>query len=316
MNLILQSIVPVIERARDVRIGQEGLDAFCGSFKGLDSSSFKAPFKSPSMSPEDKIRLDFAYNSANFCYWQEPRWTVEYKGREIKGAFGMKAAFYRGIEEGYPLTDASFLTKISLQDFERIVRGRNNLQLLTERINHLHEVGMVLTNQYGGDVINVVEKGKGDAIKLLEEITGNFSCYDDSGDYFGERVFFHKRAQLVVSNIDKTLRTAGRTGLQRVDELTALADYKVPQILRHLGIIAYSKGLSQIVDNKGIIVAGSPDEVEIRAFTIESVERMVGKLKRNFPDVNAIELDKYLYHESKVVKEEMRPHHRAISTAH
>ena len=228
----------------------------------------------------------------------------------------MKAAFYRAIEDSYPLTDPSFLSHLHEAEFKNMIRGKNNLQLIPERVNHLRQVGRVLTTKYNEDVMNIIEKGKGDAINLLDEITNNFKCYDDSTNYYGHNVMFNKRAQLFVSNTENTLRVAGKEGLKKVNELTALADYKVPQILRHFGILDYSPKLVSKIDNKQIIEASSPEEIEIRAFTIETIEKMTNILKVNFPDINAIVLDKYLYHESKVIKEEMQPHHRAISTAH
>ena len=45
-------------------------------------------------------------------------------------------------------------------------------------------------------------------------------------------------------------------------------DYRVPQILRSLGILEYSEELSKTVDSKNEITKGSWKEVQIRSQTV------------------------------------------------
>lgn len=314
MNKILQSIAPVILQAEHVRILNGGLESFCNSFTGLNQS-FKQPFTSVQLNPEDKIQLDFTYNAANFCYWGDPKWTITYQGREVSGAYGMKAAFNRALEEGFPLLDPKYLESIREEDFNRIVRGSGILPLFKERVQFLRQVGFILNRRYDGKAVSVVDRSEGDALKLLDEITNNFACYDDFTEYKGNKVFFHKRAQLVVNNVHKILEAQGK-GLARTNQLTALADYKVPQLLRNRSIIEYGQSLSKRIDTYQVIPAGSPEEVEIRAFTLEVCERIVTDLRKKFPDLKVIELDMWLYLESKKTSPNDKPHHRALTTAY
>ena len=59
------------------------------------------------------------------------------------------------------------------------------------------------------------------------------------------------------------------------------ADYRVPQILRAKGILKYDKHLSDLVDNKKELPHGSKEEIEIRAATIQSVEKIKNILKEH-----------------------------------
>ncbi len=314
MNAILRSIVPVIQQAKYVKINHFRLDDFCSRFEGL-YQSFKIPFIPFSLNIDDKIQLDFAYNSANFCYWGDPKWAITHQGREISGAYGMKAAFNRALEERFPLLDASYLENLTEMDLAHIVRGNTTIPLFQERLLFLRQLGRILNEKYHGKSKNVVDAGEGDSLRLLEEVTSNFPCYDDSAEYNGNKVLFHKRAQLFVHNVHKALEKEGKI-LSSIDELSALADYKIPQLLRNRGIFEYGPELANRVDNYQIIPAGGVEEVEIRAFTLEAVELMVEKLKPGFPSLNAINLDSYLYLEAKKKYPEDKPHHRALTTAH
>ena len=59
------------------------------------------------------------------------------------------------------------------------------------------------------------------------------------------------------------------------------ADYRVPQILRHLGIFEYSDQLSQKIDSLQELPYSCPEEVEIRAATVVAVEMILDQVKQD-----------------------------------
>jgi hypothetical protein len=311
---ILKSIAPVVKQAQHVKINQEGLANFCSEFKDT-STSFKAPFTSFPLNPQDKVQLDLAYNAVNFCYWGNPKWTISYQGNEVGGAYGMKAAFNRALKEGFPILDSSYLETISEEEFAQITRGNITVPLFKERVQFLRQLGSILNRAYDGKATKVIEAGKGDAIELLGEMARSFPCYYDGSMYGGEEVLFFKRAQLFIDNVHKLQIKQGK-GLSSIERLTALADYKVPQILRDKGVLEYSPELSHRINNYQVIPAGSMEEVEIRAFTLDAIEQMVQRLKLKLPSLTAIDLDKFLYLESKKPSLQDKPYHRTLTTAY
>ena len=50
-----------------------------------------------------------------------------------------------------------------------------------ERLKILRDSGKILVENFGGSFVNCVKQSKGSAMKLLELITTNFECYNDSG---------------------------------------------------------------------------------------------------------------------------------------
>lgn len=52
------------------------------------------------------------------------------------------------------------------------------------------------------------------------------------------------------------------------------ADYVVPAVLRHWGILTCSQALVKMVDSLQELPSGSEEEVELRACTITAVERL------------------------------------------
>src|SRR5437588_9124374 len=62
-------------------------------------------------------------DALNFCFWAEknqPRWRIEYEGEKLDGYWAEAAALTRAVEEGIPLWDAEFLSKISSEELAHI----------------------------------------------------------------------------------------------------------------------------------------------------------------------------------------------------
>jgi len=59
------------------------------------------------------------------------------------------------------------------------------------------------------------------------------------------------------------------------------ADYRVPQILRHVGIFEYSESLAHKIDSEEELPYSSVDEVEIRAATVIAVEMIITEIRQD-----------------------------------
>jgi hypothetical protein len=96
-------------------------------------------------------------------------------------------------------------------------------------------------------------------------------------------------------------------------ELTAFADYKLPQVLRHLGILNYSPELAQMVDNQVLLSPGSAEEIEIRANTIWAVEVIRQELERCGRKTRAFEIDWLLWNMGQEDTYRAKPYHRTVT---
>ena len=94
-----------------------------------------------------------------------------------------------------------------------------------------------------------------------------------------------------------------------LDKLTAFADYKVPQILRDMGVLVYDDDLAGIVDSRTRIAPGSRMEVEIRAGTIIACDQLVSALHERGKEITAAELDWQLWSLSQSLGVQSRPYH-------
>jgi hypothetical protein len=137
--------------------------------------------------------------------------------------------------------------------------------------------------------------------------------FQDVADYQEHKVFFYKRAQIFAADLYGAFHGKEWGSFVDIDKLTAFADYKLPQVLRHLGILRYAKSLAQKVDQKVLLDSGSPEEVEIRANTIWTVELIRQELKRMGKELKSFEIDWILWNLGQHAEFVVKPYHRTVT---
>lgn len=315
---ILESTKFVVEDSELVKINHEKVIEFSKNFSHGDAKHWLsvAPFNFSHFSDQEKLHFLFLFNALSFSYWGEPKWNIEHKGTYFDGAWGMIVALGRAIENGARLLDFEFCAEMSEKEFAEILRANIEIPLFTERLRVVHEIGIQMVNIFRGQAENIIMEAQGGAIKLLLLILENFPSFRDSSPYKGKEIYFEKRAQLLVADIYQIFGGRGFGALRDIDQITACADYKLPQILRKLGILEYAAGLAEKIDNKIEIPHGSTEEVEIRASTIWAVEFIKEGVRRRTPHILSFEINDHLWLLTQEKFPDDRPYHRTRTTAY
>ncbi|MCG2719760.1 MAG: queuosine salvage family protein, partial [Nanoarchaeota archaeon] len=297
MNQILESIKPVIKKSSQVKINKDKIKGFCEKFNFNDIKYWMdaSPFDLSNLKDHKKLNFIFVFNSVNFCYWGDPKWSIKYQGKRYDGAWGMMASLSKAIDNKIPILEPIYLANISKEDLEKIWEGNVRIPLFEERWQILKENGSVLTQKYKENFGNVIKSANEDAIKLLKIVVADFPSFNDFSIYDDQKVFFHKRAQLLISDIYRAFKAKGYGNLKNTKQLTAFSDYKIPQVLRKLGILEYFQELTTKVDNRILIPKDSKEEIEIRANTIWAIELIKNELKTKIPEITAMDIDSYLW---------------------
>jgi hypothetical protein len=252
-------------------------------------------------------------DALNFCFWPEPRWTVSYKGETLNGYWALATSLRRAFEAGQALEDTKQLATMTEEKLRQIFDGTNEIPLLKERAQILREVGKVLSERFEGQAIRLFEAAKGSAVRLVQLLRENFSSFRDEAIYNEQMVYFYKRAQILAADLHGAFAGEGLGKLSDLENLPAFADYKLPQVLRHLDILRYDEDLAVRIDTKELIPAGSPEEIEIRVHTIWAVERIRQELERLGVSVRAFEIDWMLWNLGQKDEFRAKPYHRTLT---
>ncbi|MFQ5795065.1 MAG: queuosine salvage family protein [Candidatus Bipolaricaulia bacterium] len=311
---VLETTRGVVERSQAVRIDRRAIDEFCHR---LLAENVRPPEWDRNVHFYDggarTVQYLLILDSLNFCFWGEPRWRIVYRGQPLDGYNALAAALKRTVEDGGPILDADYLSKISKIELRHIFQAEGKIALFEERLRILQETGSVLAERYDGSATSLVERAGERAVKLARRLVADFPSFRDEASHRGDRVRFYKRAQIFAADLHGAFDGKAWGTFTDLDRLTCFADYKLPQVLRHLGILIYAPPLAAAVDLREPIEAGSEVEVEIRASTVWAVEWIRRGLATSGMPLKSVEIDWILWHLGQQERFNKHPHHRTLT---
>lgn len=306
---VRSSSVKVITQSKHVQIKLKHLESLADLVQKainqnrlLDQSQFGQTSNTP-----QKV---FIINSVNFCFWakkNQPKWKVEYpKGNIQDGWNALVACFNQALNDQIPILDPHFLSTLTLVQTKQLFKSSNQttIPLLERRHRFLKETALKLNRHFDGQASNLIKQSKHDAVNLVKLILKYFPGFKDTSTYHQNPVYFYKRAQICAYD----LSMLNNINLTSIEKLTVFADYKLPQLLRSLKVILYSKALANQVDGYHLIPKNSPKEVEIRAATI-----IAGELLSILLKLPPYIIDNALWVLSQSTNNQ-KPYHRTLTT--
>lgn len=321
-SLVLKSTRFLIEDPEFVKINDSEIEKVAERYaqEPMTIPSWKEPIflEKTDDSLVDSFLLMDSINFAFTDFKTKQKFSTIYKGKEWKGAFGMSACVKRAVEEGIPILEGEFLRDISENKMREIFSGNMEIPMLKERTKNFREVGKVLCKKYDGHFHNLLRSCNGRIYNigdgLIEKLSFELECYDDSTLYDGRTVIFNKRAQLAAACIHGRFLSEGKEAFKDIDEISAIVDYVLPKALRDMKILSYSEKLANKVDSRELIPSCSKEELEIRASSAHALDRLMNKInQRKKEKINMLHLDYKIWSENRDPTKGF-PHHLTITT--
>lgn len=316
---VLSSTLRVVERAAWVRVDGKAVEIAAKSLvqAGEPSPDWDHGLHPRAESDDENATLVLVLDALNFCFWRQDgelaRWQVTYRGETYNGYTALAAALRRAVDTGLPLTDPDYLRTITIDKTAEVLAGDPGCQpipLLEARQANLYEVGTALAGHWDGSFINAIQRAGGSAVALVADVVETLPSFDDVAVYRGEKVRFYKRAQILIADLHGAFEGRGPGLFEDMHALTAFADYKVPQVLRGLGVLQYEPDLAASMRRQEIIPPGDEREIEIRAATIWAVELLRRALTEFGEPRDAYEIDWLLWHAGQSLPADTEPYHR------
>lgn len=230
----------------------------------------------------DSIGFCVAVNSINYMFWKlEEQQFIRYEHHGFVGALGMTNAFQKAwIDPKSPIRKAvdekKPLTLKNVQElFGDIPEPMGRVDILNEVLTHPEF--WTLCQQLEQNI----QTEQGFSTEQAHLLATHFP------QAYGDRVL--KKAQLAISavwreGVNEGYRQNKTTPLNC--DLTAFADYQIPNVLRSLGILNYAPDLAETIDNQHLILENSIDEKAIRAASILAVEQLAQAQQAHVADVD------------------------------
>lgn len=294
-----------------VSIDPEALAAYCRELAARDLAKASEWEGSLHFRGDDEQTLAYVFvlDTVNFSFWGDPKWRREHGDRVLDGYWALAAALTAEAESNPAFLLPENLATLDAAALGRVLAGSPAIPLLSERAANLRELGRWIAGRFAGRFSVVLGAAGHDAPSLVRLVVEGLASFRDEAIYKGQVVPFYKRAQILAGDVHGVFAGAGWGRLARLEALTAFADYKLPQILRHQGILRYTPALAAAVDDLEPLPPGSAQEVEIRANTIHAVEGMRRELEQLGQELTSYQVDWLLWLASQD-SGQMKPYHR------
>ncbi len=258
-------------------------------------------------------------DAVNFCFWPS-KFAVEYRGK-IYGPDSryraVAAMLTRAFENGMSLDDVDFLANLKLRDTNKIFKPDTGIvPLLEERTDHIRDVGRVLADGFDGSPVKLFDCANWHAPDVVRLLVEKFRSYRDYRVHLGFEFPVLKRAQIFVSDTAMMFGNEGLGKMTGLDELTCFADYRLPQFMRAHGALIYTPELDKRIQAGKEIIAGSQEEVEIRANTIHVVEMLRQLMAHNGHSPSSREIDYLIWEERVRIGKMSVRHHCTLTTSY
>ena len=292
----------VSKNSKHVTIDEEKLNLFVENIKDIKMNHWlsSSPFGLLDLAVETIINFLLIYESINFSFWGEPKWTIDTNFGKLDGSIALLYVLLQYVKESKS-TDFSSMSK---KEFLKILKGNIKIPLFEERFKIIKEVSAIVNDKMQGNFYQYIKDITSD-IELFETIIANFPSFKDERLYNKQTIYFYKLAQLLTSDILHIKEQKEKIKVNYT-HLVGCADYKIPQILRQFGILNYDNNLAKIVDNHIEIPINSIYEVEIRANVIAIINMINKKLNYKYC---RIDINDFIYMQKNNKNFKMRPYH-------
>lgn len=293
----------VAERALHVRIDDDAISRWAQSTDPAAIRPIERPaeltFSGP---PEETARWILLLDALNFCFWSPAGttpWQVEHAGRRWHRYYALVACLHRAVAADRTWLEPQRWAAVTAEQVAELFAGQGRIPMLADRVRIMRETGRVTLERYDSRCMAILERAEFDAVQIACDLADAFSSFRDIHDYNGSNVAILKRAQIFAADIAVAMPQVDGPSLGHLSNLTAFADYRLPQVLRHLDVLRLAPAFEADIENGKHIAPSSEREIELRVCTIEAVERMVSSLRnRRGADVPAWMLDEYLWERS------------------
>ena len=277
--IVLDSTRSVVEEARLVRIDDSAIARWAAAVTADDLRPTEHALLSQLPGTQAQLaNLILLIDALNFCFWSSDPIRFDWRGKIYHRFEAMFVSLMLAAKYDAKWFDPAYWLEVPRAEIEQTLRGQGELLLMDEREQIIRQTGQVLLDRFDGQFMNAIDSVNERAWPLAVLLMTNFDSFRDVARYKGRPVYFMKRAQICALDLAMAFQTHDDPPLAGLEELTAFADYRVPQALRHLGILSLNQDVAREIDSECETVADSEAEIEIRAATIHAVERMKAAL--------------------------------------
>ena len=306
LDKVLETSKFVVNNTKHVKINYDKANELIDELLKFDNVHYltKVPYGVYDMSTRDIINFLLIYDSIDFSFWGNPKWTINVNGKDLDGGIALLHCIFNMFDGRDSLEVYKQLENMTLEDFKEILKGNIDIPLLEERYKIVSSIAEIVNKKMNGSFYDYIKDMNTDQ-EIFKTILNNFSGFEDTRTYKGQTVYFYKLAQLLTSDI---LHVIENKEQKEVDysNLLGCADYKIPQVMQGFGILEYDTKLSSLLETRTEIEENSEYEVEIRASMIVVINYIWEQIDKI---IDRIDINDFIWSKGQDKTKKYKPYH-------
>lgn len=313
LNEVLETSKFVVDNAKHVKINYDKATELIGELLKFDNIHYltKVPYGVYDMNVRDIINFLLIYDSIDFSFWGNPKWTIDADGKELDGAIALLHCIFNLFKNRDSIEVYKQLENMTLEEFKDILKGNIDIPLLKERYKIVTDIVKTVNTKMNGNFYDTIKNMNTDQ-EVFKTIISNFSSFEDTRTYDGKTIYFYKLAQLLTSDILHVIEIKEQRNVN-YSNLVGCADYKIPQVMQGFGILDYDTELSSILETKTQIKENSEYEVEIRASMIVVVNYIYEQINKS---IDRIDINDFIWSKGQDKTKKYKPYHLTRTTSY
>lgn len=313
LNKVLETSRFVVNNAKHVKINYDKANQLIDELLKFDNVHYltKVPYGVYDMSTRDIVNFLLIYDSIDFSFWGNPKWTIDANGKDLDGGIALLHCIFNLFNGRDSIEVYQQLENMSLDEFKEILKGNVEIPLLEERYKIVTGIAKIVNAKMNGNFYDYIKEMNTDQ-QIFETILSNFSSFEDTRSYNGQTIYFYKLAQLLTSDILHVIEIKEQKEVN-YSSLLGCADYKIPQVMQGFGILEYDAELSSLLENKTKIEENSEYEVEIRASMIVVINYIWEQIDKS---IDRIDINDFVWSKGQDKTKKYKPYHLTRTTSY
>lgn len=313
LDKVLETSKFVVNNAKYVKINYEKAKELIDELLKFDNVHYltKVPFNVYEMSTRDIINFLLIYDSINFSFFGNPKWTINDNEQKLDGSIALLHCIFNLFNNQNSIEVYKQLESMTLEEFKDILKGNIDIPLLEERYKIVTDIAKIVNIKMNGNFYQYIKNMNTDK-EVFETIISNFSSFNDTRIYKGKTIYFYKLAQLLTSDILHVIKIKEHRQVN-FSNLLGCADYKIPQVMQGFGILEYDAKLYSLLETKTEIEENSEYEVEIRASMIVVINYIYEQINKR---INRIDINDFIWCKGQDKTKKYMPYHLTRTTSY
>ena len=156
LDKVLETSKFVADNAKHVKINYDKANELIDELLKFDNVHYltKVPYGVYDMSTRDIINFLLIYDSIDFSFWGNPKWTINVNGKDLDGGIALLHCIFNMFDGRDSLDVYQQLENITLEEFKEILKGNVDIPLLEERYSIVTGIAKIVNKKMNGSFLS------------------------------------------------------------------------------------------------------------------------------------------------------------------